>query len=87
MRFGHLPAEAVDAIARSAERAGFFDRPDLDPAVKPDARSCVLTLRIGARSRTIRIAEPVADATLAELVSIVRTILGQDTGWSKPLGR
>lgn len=73
----HLDGNVIDAAVRVAieeaiERSRFFDRPDETANQACDGRSYELWLRLGDSARSMTIREPIEDAELANLVSLVR---------------
>ncbi|MBB6505257.1 hypothetical protein F4693_002245 [Sphingomonas endophytica] len=91
--FAHFPGRARDhAVALDdldppvraqlctlAEAADFFGCAVPDDTPRPDARTYTLGLTLGERTRELRVAEPIRDPALAELVSAVRR-LGEGRG-------
>ena len=91
--FAHFPGRARDhAVALDdldppvrehlctlADAADFFGcaAPEVSPS--SDARTYTLGLTLGDRTRELRVAEPIRDPALAELVSTVRR-LGEGRG-------
>jgi len=79
--FDELGQEDADAVVAAVLCSNFFDRPD--PAVQTgvrDARTHLISVRSGGRHRSLVIPEPIVDATLAELVRILRRIRNRRPG-------
>jgi hypothetical protein len=74
VQFCDLPTGAVQALIQTAEDACFFDQPDGQLNNRPDARTYVVRLTIGARSHEARICEPISNPALAKLVSTIRQL-------------
>jgi hypothetical protein len=68
-----LPAERAARLRTLVERAGFFSAtPPAPPDAARDARAYTVEIDDGTRCRTLTLAEPIADATLRELVAEIR---------------
>jgi hypothetical protein len=77
-----LPAARAAQLAALVHRADFFAAPE--PAAAPaggaDLRTYVLTIEDGARTRTLCLAEPIADAAMRDLVSEIRACVRDARG-------
>lgn len=77
---GLLPAQ-VEHIRELMHRADFFVRKDEVPAsAAPDARAYTIDIDDGERRRTLKVAEPIADAPLRDLVAALRGHADIDRG-------
>lgn len=68
---GELREEEAAELVRCVEEARFFERPEGPEAPPPgaaDLRLLTITVEEGARSRTVRMYEPVEDPTLRALI-------------------
>ncbi len=69
-----LAPGARDQLCALADAADFFGCAAPDHAARPDARTYTLALTLGDRTRELRVAEPIRDPALAQLVSAVRRL-------------
>lgn len=67
-------ARDVDQLEAFAEGARFFSRVNSDATSGPDARTYLLKIELGERSRVLIFADPVSDRELARLLRFVRAL-------------
>jgi len=70
-----LPASDSDRLRQLVRAARFFDLPahiGTPPRGAADMRAYTITIEDGGRRHTVRVAEPITDATLQELVDALR---------------
>ena len=68
---GELGEEEAAELARCVEEARFFERPEEPEGPPPgaaDLRLRKITIEEGARSRTVRVYEPIGDPALRALI-------------------
>lgn len=69
----HLPPERAARLQRLVERARFFSAtPGAPSRPAPDARSYTVEIDDGTQCRTLTVAEPIADASLRDLIAEIR---------------
>ena len=71
-----LPASDANRLRQLVRAASFFDLPahiGTPPRGAADMREYTLTIEDGGRRHTVRVAEPITDATLQELVDALQT--------------
>lgn len=64
----------VDQLTAFAESAQFFSRCDDGESCGPDARSYLLRIELGERSRALTFSDPINDKELARLLRFVRAL-------------
>jgi hypothetical protein len=70
-----LPASDADRLRQLVRAARFFDLParlGTPPGGAADMREYTITIEDGGRRHTVRVAEPMTDATLQELVDALQ---------------
>jgi len=68
-----LPPERRERLAQLVERARFFSAaPQRATPAGADGRTYTVAIEDGARARTLKLAEPIGDAGLRELVDEIR---------------
>lgn len=82
---GHVPkpvsvtctdSRDVDQLARFVDAARFFSRPDQGSDINPDAKTYLLRIAIGERSRALTFSDPINDKELVILLRFVRAVAG-----------
>ena len=72
----------VDQLAEFADAARFFFRPDQGGKCGHDARTYLLRIELGERSRALTVADPINDQELARLIRFVRALAAERGGQS-----
>lgn len=67
-----LPPAQAARLRELVDAARFFSAAVPPAQTHPDARSYTVEIRDGAQARTLRLSEPIADASLRELVAEIR---------------
>lgn len=67
----------VDQLAKFADAARFFFRPDQDNRCVPDARTYLIRIELGERSRALTVADPINDKDLARLIRFVKALAAE----------
>jgi hypothetical protein len=70
-----LPASDANRLRQLVRATSFFDLPahvGTPPRGAADMRAYTITIEDGGRRHTVRVAEPIPDATLQELVDILQ---------------
>jgi hypothetical protein len=70
----------VDQLVQFTDSAQFFSRPDGGHSRRPDARTYLLRIELGERSRALTIADPINDKEVARLIRFVRTLAAAREG-------
>ena len=72
----NLPAERRTSLERLVEEAHFFDQPADAPLPQrgADYQVHTITIKDGPRSHTVRIVDPIKDASLAALVEALQKL-------------
>jgi emfourin len=71
-----LPASDADRLRQLVRAANFFDLPahiGAPPRGAADMRTYTLTIEDGGQRHTVRVAEPITDDALQELVNALQT--------------
>ena len=72
----------VDQLAEFADAALFFSRPDQGDKSGPDARTYLLRIELGERSRALTVADPINGKEVARLIRFVRALAAEREGQS-----
>ncbi len=67
----------VDQLAEFVDAAQFFSRPDQGDKRGSDARTYLLRIELGERSRALTVADPINDKELARLIRFVRALAAE----------
>jgi hypothetical protein len=70
-----LPASDANRLRQLVRAASFFDLPahmGTPPRGAADMRAYTITIEDGGRRHTVRVAEPITDATLQEFVDVLQ---------------
>lgn len=67
-----LPPDERAHLTDLVQRADFFALPPQDPHGGPDTRAYTIAIDDGARCRTVKVREPIANAALRDLVDALR---------------
>lgn len=70
----------VKQLAEFADAALFFSRPDQGDKCGPDARTYLLRIELGERSRALTVADPINDKELARLIRYVKAVAAERGG-------
>lgn len=77
-----LPAEEADELERLIETAGFFELPDasVPPRGAADYQQYTISVAAPGRSHTARLADPIEDPSVRELVNNLRAKANEARG-------
>ena len=79
---GELPAEEADELERLIETADFFKLPDdsVPPRGAADYHQYTISVAAPGRSHTVRLANPIEDPSVRELVNSLRAKANEARG-------